>query len=208
MSLFPSSLIIAASPAESHKKIIEILNSLGHSWENNPDLFIFQKMNIDEVRECQNFLSKKAYSHDSKIIAIPNAQELNLESQNALLKTLEEPGENNYILLTTTRPAQLLPTILSRCHKIKVTGNSNNQDISLWPLSGNFKKDLTLAPTLYSDKSEIKNLLEQQLKLLQQSLVESPSDLIAKKISALIHSLEMIDANVDPKSALDYFFLK
>ena len=90
MSLFPSSLIIAASPAESHKKIIEILNSLGHSWENNPDLFIFQKMNIDEVRECQNFLSKKAYSHDSKIIAIPNAQELNLESQNALLKTLEE----------------------------------------------------------------------------------------------------------------------
>ena len=207
MSLFPSSLIIAASPAESHKKILEILESFGHSWENNPDLFIFQKMNIDEVRNSQNFLFKKPYSHNSKIIVIPDAQDLNLESQNALLKTLEEPGENNYILLTTTQPARLLSTILSRCHKIKIKKNSDSKKTQTWPISNNIKKDLALAPTLYSDKNEIKTLLNEQLTFLQQSLVDNPNKTSAKKITSLIHALEMIEANVDPKSALDWYLL-
>ena len=39
---------------------------------------------------------------------------------NALLKTLEEPPADTFLLLTTTRPARLLPTIVSRCQSIRI----------------------------------------------------------------------------------------
>ena len=43
---------------------------------------------------------------------------------NALLKTLEEPSEDSFILLTTSKPDALLPTITSRLHPIRIASTS------------------------------------------------------------------------------------
>lgn len=174
---------------------------------NNPDLLTLDDYSIASVRQIKIFLSKKAYNHSEKFIYIPEADKLNPESQNALLKILEEPGKNNYILLSSSNPQKLLSTILSRCQKIKLSSVSQKSDTKLWPLTGNIKKDLLFASTLSADKSEIKNLLLAQLGAYQQVFAANPDKNTASILKKLIDSLDLIENNVDPKSALDYFFL-
>jgi len=208
MSIFPSTLIIASSPKIAYQKALEILSELDHQATNNPDLFIFDDYTITTVRTLRKFLSQKPFSHDSKIVFIPEAENLNLESQNALLKTLEEPGSDNYFILTTTNSTQLLPTILSRCQKIKISSTAIKKETKIWPITGNSKKDLDFATTITADKNEIKSLLLAQLEVYQQQLATTPKESTAQIIKKLITAIDLINSNVDPKSALDYFFLK
>jgi len=59
-----------------------------------------------------------------KIGIISDADCLNKQSQNAFLKTLEEPPRNCFFILNTGNPSALLPTIISRCHIISLLKNS------------------------------------------------------------------------------------
>jgi len=172
------------------------------------DLFIFNEYTIATVRLLKNFLSQKPFNHYSKIVLIPDADNLNPESQNALLKTLEEPGKNNYLILTSSKPQLLLPTILSRCQKIKISSPKTENQTQTWTISGNPKKDLDFATSIVNDKNEIKNLLLNQLEVYQQELASNPNKDTARIIKKIITAIKFIEANVDPKSALDYFFLK
>lgn len=208
MQNFPSTLIIASSPKIAYQKALTLFSELGHKEQNNPDLFILDDYSISAVRTLKKFLSQKPFNHNSKIIFIPEIENLNSESQNALLKTLEEPGDNNYLILTSTNITQLLPTIISRCQKIKISSDTIKSDTKLWPITGIAKKDLDYAATITADKTEIKSLLQAQLTTYQQLLSESPTSNTSQIIKKLILSLDLINNNVDPKSALDYFFLK
>ena len=208
MSIFPSTLIIASSPKIAYQKALEIISGLDHQVTNNPDLFVLDDYTIASVRTLKKFLSQKPFNHNSKIILIPEADNLHPESQNALLKTLEEPGNNNYLLLTTTNITRLLPTIISRCFKIKISSDTIKSDTILWPITGQAKKDLDFAATITTDKTEIKGLLQGQLEAYQQLFAASPTSNTAQIIKKLIAAIDLINNNVDPKSALDYFFLK
>jgi replication-associated recombination protein RarA len=208
MSLFPSRLIITSSSESSENKIKELLEELHHQLSNDPDLFILNDYTIAAVRSLKKFLSQKPFNHDTKVVYLPQVQNLNIESQNALLKTLEEPGENNYLLLTTSNPSLLLPTILSRCQKIRLNYTENKEKTVLWPITGNPKKDLDFATTITMDKTQIKSLLLSQLNQYHQNFILDPKPVTAKIIKKLIKAVNLIDSNVDPKSALDYFFLK
>jgi len=208
MSLFPSSLIISSSPESSENKIKELLLELHHQLSNDPDLFILNDYTIAAVRSLKKFLSQKPFNHDTLVVYIPQIENLNIESQNALLKTLEEPGENNYLLLTTNNPSLLLPTILSRCQKIRLNYSESKEKIALWPITDNPKKDLDFATTITTDKTQIKSLLLAQLNQYHQNFIKNPDKNTANIIKKLIKAIKLIDSNVDPKSALDYFFLK
>jgi DNA polymerase-3 subunit delta' len=53
------------------------------------------------------------------VFIISNAEEMNAEASNSLLKTLEEPSSDSVFILTTAQKEQLLPTILSRCQLVQ-----------------------------------------------------------------------------------------
>ena len=67
---------------------------------------------IEQVRDVMNTLSVK--QTDSRFIVIRPAHLLSEAAENAILKILEEPGENVHFILVTDEPSKLLPTILSR----------------------------------------------------------------------------------------------
>lgn len=96
------------------------INSLNH-----PDLFIIQKeeessfIKIDRIRDVIYQASLKPYEARKKIFIIAEAEDMNEESQNALLKILEEPRENQIFILTTSRVSGILPTVFSRCKAVK-----------------------------------------------------------------------------------------
>ncbi|MBR3634777.1 MAG: DNA polymerase III subunit delta [Lachnospiraceae bacterium] len=88
---------------------------------NQPDIIhlTHEKPNVitvDDIREQINSdIVIKPYACDRKIYIINEAEKMNVQAQNALLKTLEEPPEYAVIIILTTNVDALLPTILSRC---------------------------------------------------------------------------------------------
>ncbi len=71
---------------------------------------------IDEIREqVIGTVDVRPYTGPFKVYIIPEAERLNEATQNALLKTLEEPPEYVVIILLTSNISELLPTIQSRC---------------------------------------------------------------------------------------------
>ncbi len=73
-------------------------------------------ISVDEIREQVNQdIAVKPYASRYKIYIIPDAQLMNSQAQNALLKTIEEPPEYGIIFLLTDNLDKLLPTVISRC---------------------------------------------------------------------------------------------
>lgn len=75
---------------------------------------------IDQVRGVQAALGRAAVEGRARVVAIRDAQTMEEETQNALLKTLEEPGADTFLLVETSRPEQMLPTIRSRAQRLGV----------------------------------------------------------------------------------------
>jgi len=81
---------------------------------------IKSNITIDQIRRLKTFLnSTSIIQNSSKIVIIDSADYLNISSANSMLKILEEPKENTYIFLISNQISLLLPTIRSRCLKIK-----------------------------------------------------------------------------------------
>lgn len=73
---------------------------------------------VDEVRRLRNFLSHRAAGDGWRIVIVDEANELNVNAANALLKSLEEPPTRTVFLLISSAPGELVPTIRSRCRML------------------------------------------------------------------------------------------
>ena len=82
---------------------------------------------VDAIRKLINDLALKPQYAGYRVFIIDQADQMNLSSANALLKTLEEPAEKTLLFLITERPSRLPPTILSRCQKLMIRGPRNEE---------------------------------------------------------------------------------
>lgn len=74
---------------------------------------------ISQIRELANTLSSRPNEATYRMVLISKADAMNVQAQNALLKMLEEPPEHSFFILMAIKIDFLLPTILSRCRKIR-----------------------------------------------------------------------------------------
>ena len=144
---------------------------------NQPDIIYLQheKVNtisVNDIREQVNHdIVIKPYSSPYKIYIIDEAEKMNQQAQNALLKTIEEPPSYAVILLLTTNADSFLPTILSRCIRLNLKAVANEEirshlmrnyqipdyraDISVAFAQGNVGKAIELAVS--EDFNELKD---------------------------------------------------
>ncbi len=73
---------------------------------------------VEQIRAVNEFATGTVQSAPCKVVVIEQAHLMNVNAANALLKTLEEPPPSTYLLLTTSQPGRLLPTIVSRCQTV------------------------------------------------------------------------------------------
>jgi DNA polymerase-3 subunit delta' len=91
---------------------------------NHPDVRLIQplpekkEISIQQIRDLERDLNYRSFSGKRKIALIDPATLMNLSAQNALLKTLEEPPENSWIVLLAANSGDLLPTVRSRCVRL------------------------------------------------------------------------------------------
>ena len=81
---------------------------------------------IAQIRNIKTFLGQKSINSDKKIVLIIDAHFLNEAASNCLLKTLEEPSNGIFILLTS-KLNLLLDTIISRCQIVRFKSSSSEQ---------------------------------------------------------------------------------
>lgn len=95
---------------------------------SHPDFVLLNQAAI-KVEDANNIIEKlatKPISNDYKVFVILNAENINEISQNKLLKSLEEPNPTTIFILSTSKLDKLLPTVLSRLHKINVPSLHEN----------------------------------------------------------------------------------
>jgi DNA polymerase-3 subunit delta' len=79
-----------------------------------------KEISIEQMRALSEALSLRSYRGGAKVALIEPAEAMNIKSFNALLKTLEEPADDTFLLLATSRSDRMPRTIASRCMRQRV----------------------------------------------------------------------------------------
>lgn len=99
----------------------------------HPDLMVIEpeenSVKIEQIRDGLKFLFYHPQISSLKILIINQADKMTEDCQNALLKTLEEPRDNNIIILVSSAPKRLLSTIRSRVLPLRFTIAANKKII-------------------------------------------------------------------------------
>ena len=92
-------------------------------WTDHPDVGMVvapkRVLLVDQMRKIEREANFRPYEGKARVFLIEDADKLNDQAANALLKVLEEPPHTSHIVLITSRPAGFLATIRSRCQMIR-----------------------------------------------------------------------------------------
>lgn len=92
--------------------------------DRHPDLhWVFPEpkrrtLSVEQIREAARALSLTSHTARSKVLVLESADTMTAAAANALLKTLEEPSADTYLLLLSHQPGRLPATIRSRCQSL------------------------------------------------------------------------------------------
>jgi DNA polymerase III gamma/tau subunit len=161
-----------------------------------------KKIPVGFIREAIDFVMLKSGLSKNKILFIDGAENLTISSQNALLKTLEEPPQNTYIIIQSNRFKCLNQTIYSRCQLIHFNNLSQDELYSWAEDILQNKNDKSVIPS-YMTPKKVSQLIEdglfEDLKILNNHLCT----LFNKGIDGKVIS-DVIDLNIDFNEKLNY----
>lgn len=138
------------------------------------------QITVDEVRRTVRFFGSTAGESGWRVAVIDNANEMNINASNALLKILEEPPERTVFFVLADQPGRLLPTIRSRC-----------QYLPLLPLG---EEDLASALTNASDLAEIDIELLRFHRAVINGSVRAAHQFLANDTAVLFQEFEALCA--------------
>lgn len=113
---------------ELKNRIAKIKKNIKDGIINDFKILNGLEMKVDDVRKAFENIYEKPFLLDKKIYFIENFEYLNINSQNAMLKILEEPPHFIVIVLLSKNTNNILDTIKSRCLKIYLNEKENIED--------------------------------------------------------------------------------
>ena len=161
-----------------------------------------KKIPVGFIREAIDFVMLKSGLSKNKILFIDGAENLTISSQNALLKTLEEPPQNTYIIIQSNRFKCLNQTIYSRCQLIHFNNLSQDELYSWAEDILQSKNDKSVIPS-YMTPKKVSQLIEDGLFEDLKKLNNYLSTLFNKGIDGKVIS-DVIDLNIDFNEKLNY----
>ncbi len=173
----------------------------------HPDLLTVEpegvQIRIDRVREALAFAAGRPYESSRRVARILRADLLGLEAGNALLKSLEEPGERFRWILTSARPESLLVTIRSRCTRATLPEPGTPQRQREWQARGFSEEDARDLALFASDDEENPSERLEQGRATRQLLVEALDEgLGSGRAAPLLLLAELLGARAGPESGM------
>ncbi|MDA7742081.1 hypothetical protein N8865_00525 [Francisellaceae bacterium] len=89
-----------------------------------------KKIKLEIVQNLIKNLTQTSYLGGARVIVIEAVDRMNISAANAFLKTLEEPNQGVYFILSSATPHKIMPTLLSRVQKISL--DLDFQDVEAW----------------------------------------------------------------------------
>jgi len=89
-----------------------------------------QQISVDQIRSACERLGKTSYRQGYKIAIVTPAHQMTVNAANSLLKTLEEPTPQSLLILLTSQPSVLPPTVRSRCQQIAIQRPTTEQALA------------------------------------------------------------------------------
>ena len=115
LQLDPAHPVFRRVAAGTHADLL----SIERAWDDKRKR-VRTEIVVDDVREVADFMRRTAAEGGWRAVVLDGAEYLNRNAANALLKVLEEPPPRAVLLLTCAAPGRLLPTIRSRCRRLRL----------------------------------------------------------------------------------------
>jgi len=177
---------------KSYKDLCNNIHPNFHLVENNTNE---ETIKIDTVKNILRFLNKSAYNSNIKIVLIDNAEFLNINSSNALLKSLEETKNNTFFFIIHNSSRKILDTIKSRCIEYKIFFNLEEKKYILSNIIKQYDADFN------SDYFDDKFYLEGSGNILKFFMIISDinPEYSNKKLSCIYYLIEKYKKKKDPE---------
>ena len=159
---------------------------------------------IAQIRNIKTFLSQKSINSEKKIVLIIDAHLLNEAASNCLLKTLEEPSNGIFILLTS-KLNLLLDTIISRCQIVRFRSFSSKQIKSILKEYLNTSKSKINTNLKFEDLINSANGSPNQLLKNIEIWNDFSDEIISKLDSPIKNSLEILEISKTISEKLEIF---
>jgi DNA polymerase-3 subunit delta' len=116
LALDPTHPVFRRVAANSHADLLTVERMLNEKTRR-----MKTQIAVEDVRKITGFMSLTPAEGGWRVVVVDGAEDLNPASANALLKILEEPPPRAILLLVCAAPGRLLPTIRSRCRRLRLT---------------------------------------------------------------------------------------
>jgi DNA polymerase III subunit delta' len=116
LALDPANPVFRRVAANSHADLLTVERVLNEKTKR-----MKTQIAVEGVRKITGFMSLTPAEGGWRVVVVDGAEELNQASANALLKILEEPPPRAVLLLVCAAPGRLLPTIRSRCRRLRLS---------------------------------------------------------------------------------------
>ena len=167
----------------------------------HPNFFLLKNIlpganiKIDQTRNLLKYLNKTTYSKGIKIVLLDNAEYLNLNASNALLKSLEEPPNNTTFFIIHNDSSKILDTIKSRCTEFKFFFSTTDKKNIFNKIVENYQldfNDMNLDRFLYFDTPG--NFLKYLIILKDSNL-----DISKDYLSCILFFMELYRSEKNPE---------
>jgi len=169
------------------------------------------EIRVANIRELIRRVNLTASVGENKLAIIRDADKLNIEASNSLLKTLEEPPKSLTIVLLSDN-LKLLPTIISRCQVMKFPDNTvrakNNSFSSFVSPNKRIKTVFSDLDRLINSSADLDEHLESMLVDLRGQLLQNPSFNILHKIKKIFQARSDLAATTNKKLVLENLYLE
>lgn len=197
-----SNFILSKNEEFPYSRDEQLINENNVSYKSlneniHPNFFVLENesfesnIKIDRVRNLIKFVNMTSLSNKFKIILIDNAEYLNINSSNALLKIIEEPPLNTFFFIIHNNNKFLLNTIKSRCIKFNLNINIDKKKKILVDLFKQYKINAntdSLLNNLYFDSPG--NLLKIFSRLYNDNI-----DLDNNKLNCILYFIDSYKKN-------------
>lgn len=205
----PAQSVLITGPTGSglttvaHIVAARLLDVAAENLQNYPYVLLIRPENeaisISAIRDIQQFVSLQVPStrQIGRIILIDDAHAMTREAQNALLKLLEEPPRQTVLLLVSSRPRLLLPTIISRVQQLRISRPDENDVVTHLEKRGYEKAIITkLLLASSQNVAETVRQLESGSEQTEHSIALAKQALAAEPFERLV----MVDKDLKDKT--------
>lgn len=111
-------------------------------------------ISVDQIRELGQWMTLSSHGQAGKVAVVVPAESMTIAAANALLKTLEEPVPERWLMLISHEPSRLPATVLSRCERVSV--DPPKQDVALdWLKTQGHEKEMATHALAWANGSPL-----------------------------------------------------